>query len=175
MRQLPRGTLIHDEVHGVTYRVEAMLGQGGFGTAYRAVELNRNGGEKRGSATCVKLSLHADEWHGEVYFANLLRDVGHVVEMKSAFPTKVLQNGRSKTAFAINMELVDGGTVRDECDREMVGGRRNRCVVACAFCLSPWSSSTTWASRTAMSHPPTCSSATGRCSSWATSASPKPN
>lgn len=117
MRQLPRGTLIHDEVHGVTYRLEAKLGQGGFGTAYRAVELNRQGGEKRNSATCIKLSLHADEWHGEVYFANLLRDVGHVVEMRSAFPTRVLQNGRQKTAFAINMELVDGGTVRDECDR----------------------------------------------------------
>ena len=55
MRQLPRGTLIHDEVHGVTYRLHAKLGQGGFGTAYRAVELNRNGGEKRGSATCIKL------------------------------------------------------------------------------------------------------------------------
>lgn len=117
MRPLPRGTLIHDEVHGVTYRLQTKLGQGGFGTAYRAVELNRNGGEKRGSETCIKLSLHADEWHGEVYFANLLRDIGHVVEMKSAFPTTLLQNGRSTTAFAINMELVDGGTVRDECDR----------------------------------------------------------
>lgn len=117
MSQLPRGTLIHDEVHGASYRLRAKLGQGGFGTAYRAIELNRNGGEKRGSGTCIKLSSYADEWHGEVYFAGLLRDVGHVVEMKSAFPTSVFSNGKMRTVFAINMELVDGGTVRDECDR----------------------------------------------------------
>lgn len=80
MRPLPRGTLIHDEVHGVIYRLQTKLGQGGFGTAYRAVELNRNGGEKRGSATCIKLSLHADEWHGEVYFCHDLHhpDPGRV-------------------------------------------------------------------------------------------------
>lgn len=117
MRRLPLGSLIQDEVHGVNYRLTAHLGQGGFGTAYRAVELNQRGGERLNSDTCLKLSTHADQWHGEVYFASLISDVGHVVEIKSAFPTRVLLGRSWRTVFAINMEFVPGGTVRDACQR----------------------------------------------------------
>jgi serine/threonine protein kinase len=138
MRKLPSGTLVIDEVHGITYRLEQRLGQGGFGTAYRAVELNRNGGVKRDSDTCIKLSLHADQWHGEVYFANLLRDVGHVVEMRSAFPTSVFQGGRHRTAFAINMEWVEDGTVRDECDRGQGGWTEEQVCRRVRLLLKPF-------------------------------------
>lgn len=115
MRRLPAETLVQDEVHGVSYRIKHYLGQGGFGTAYRAVELNNNGGEKRNSDTCLKIAAGAEEWHGEVYFANLLKNVGHVVEMRSAFPTRVFDRGAMRLAFAINMEWVPAGTVRDAC------------------------------------------------------------
>lgn len=117
MRRLPAGTLIQDEVSGAQYRIKRYLGQGGFGTAYQVAELNSSGGEKKNSDTCLKIALAADEWHGEVYFSNLLRYVGHVVEMKSAFPTTVFYGGRRRIAFAINMELVAAGTVRDACER----------------------------------------------------------
>lgn len=117
MRPLPRGTVISDDIHKVSYQLKSKLGQGGFGTAYRAVALGKNNVARKGSETCIKLSLNADAWHGEVYFARLLRGVGHVVDMHSAFPTTVPQSGRSRTAFAINMEFVPGGTVRDECER----------------------------------------------------------
>ena len=116
MRRLPAETPIHDEVNGINYRIKQYLGQGGFGTAYRAVELNRTGGEKKDSDTCLKIALRADEWHGEVYFANLLRNVGHVVEMKSAFPTRAFVGGSLRIVFAINMEWVPAGTVRDACN-----------------------------------------------------------
>lgn len=118
MRRLPAETLIQDEVNGVNYRIKQYLGHGGFGTAYRAVELNNSGGEKKNSDTCLKIALRADEWHGEVYFANLLRNVGHVVVMKSAFPTRIFDGGRLRIAFAINMEWVAAGTVRDACDND---------------------------------------------------------
>lgn len=117
MRRLPSGTLIQDEVGCTQYRIKRYLGHGGFGTAYEAVELNDRGSEKKNSATCLKVALAADQWHGEVYFSNLLRNVGHVVEMKSAFPTRVFYGGRQRIAFAINMELVAAGTVRDACER----------------------------------------------------------
>ena len=113
MRRLPLGTVVEDEVNGVAYRLTHHLGQGGFGTAYRAVELNDRGGERRDSDCCIKLSLHADAWHGEVYFAGLLKDVGHVVQMRSAFPTRVRLGRKTRLAFAIRMEYVEGGTVRD--------------------------------------------------------------
>ena len=103
--------------NGVNYRIKKYLGHGGFGTAYLAVELNRSGGEKQNSESCLKIALRADEWHGEVYFANLLRNVGHVVEMKSAFPTRIFDGRTTRIAFAINMEWVLAGTVRDACDK----------------------------------------------------------
>lgn len=64
MRRLPAQTPIQDEVNGTNYRIKEYLGHGGFGTAYRAVELNNNGGEKNNSDTCLKIALRADEWHG---------------------------------------------------------------------------------------------------------------
>ena len=116
MRSIPNGSTIDDEVHGVSYRIKRRLGAGGFGVAYLAHELNDNGGERRNGRTCLKFTLHPDEWHGEVYFSNLLKNVGHVVQMKSAFPAKVRQGKVSRMAFVINMEYVEAGTVRDHLD-----------------------------------------------------------
>ncbi|MGD7707731.1 protein kinase domain-containing protein [Microlunatus sp. Y2014] len=48
-----------------------------------------------------------------MYFGNLLRNDGHVVQLKSAFPTTITYRGKKRTIFAINMELVSEGTVRD--------------------------------------------------------------
>ena len=73
MKPIPTGYILDDKVHGVSYRIKQKLGQGGFGVAYLAHRLNDQGGQRRDGETCLKFSLHADEWHGEVYFANLLR------------------------------------------------------------------------------------------------------
>jgi len=116
MKPIPTGSIIDDEVHGVSYRIKRKLGAGGFGVAYLAHELNDNGGERRNGQTCLKFTVHPDEWHGEVYFSNLLKNVGHVVQMKSAFPAKVRQGRVSRMAFVINMEYVEAGTVRDHLD-----------------------------------------------------------
>lgn len=114
MKPIPAGDVVHDKVHGVSYRIMRKLGQGGFGVAYLAHELNAQGGEKRGGETCLKFTIHADEWHGEVYFANLLKDVGHVVRMNSAFPAEIHQGRSTRMAFVIDMEYVEDGTVRDQ-------------------------------------------------------------
>lgn len=111
--RLPDGTYVHDQVHGTVYRLEKHLGQGGFGAAYLAVRLSSAGRPIRGSETCLKFSLAADEWHGEVYFSNLLKDLRHVVQMKTAFPASVTLGRGSRIGFFIDMEYVSGGTVRD--------------------------------------------------------------
>ncbi len=113
MRPIPDGSIVEDEVHGVSYRIKRGLGAGGFGVAYLAQELNESGGERRNGQTCLKFTVHSDEWHGEVYFLNLLKNVGHVVQMKSAFPARVRQGRSSRMVFVINMEYVEAGTVRD--------------------------------------------------------------
>lgn len=116
MIRIPQGVVIDDEVHGKQFRIEKLLGAGGFGTAYRAVELNAQGGVRRGSETCLKFSAHGDEWHAEVYFSGMLRDVGHVVRMQSAFPTHVMVQRRKRLLFCIETELVQTGSVSDLCD-----------------------------------------------------------
>jgi serine/threonine protein kinase len=112
MQRLPTGTIVHDEIRRKTFRLTRFLGAGGFGQAYQAVELNGDR-ERAGTDTCLKFTLHADEWHGEVYFGGLLSHDDHVVQMKAAFPTEVRQRGRRRTAFVIDMELVESGTVRE--------------------------------------------------------------
>lgn len=116
MVEIARHTVIDDEVHGRQYRIVKRLGAGGFGTAYRAVELNRRGGVRQDSETCLKFSTFGDEWHAEVYFSGLLRDAGHVVRMEAAFTTHVFTRGRRRLLFCIQTELVELGSVSDLCD-----------------------------------------------------------
>lgn len=116
MKPIPVGSIIDNKVHGLSYRIKRKLGQGGFGVAYLAHELNNQGGERKDGETCLKFSLHSDEWHGEVYFANLLKDAGHVVRMNRAFPAEVRQGRSTRMAFVIDMEYVVDGTVRDHLD-----------------------------------------------------------
>lgn len=110
---LSEGTIVEDEVHRVRYQLEQRLGEGGFGTAYRAVTLTPRGRVRPGSETCLKFSDRADEWHAEVYFLGLLREVGHVVRLRSSFPTHVMQRTGRKVVFCIDMELVPAGSVLD--------------------------------------------------------------
>jgi serine/threonine protein kinase len=117
VRQIPQGTVVHDSVHGVAYRIKCQLGKGGFGVTYRAVRLNGRGGEERGSDTCLKFTTHDDQWYGEVYFGNLLKQVGHVVRMKSAFTTPLVHGRSTHTAFVIDMELVENGSVTERLQR----------------------------------------------------------
>lgn len=116
MIHIAQGSVIDDELHGKQYRIRRRLGAGGFGTAYLAVELNKQGGERRHSETCLKFSTYGDEWHGEVYFLSLLKDAGHVVQMRSAFTTRVMVGGKARLLFCIEMEYVAAGSVNDMCN-----------------------------------------------------------
>lgn len=114
MKRLPLETVLTDEIGDRGYKLIGHLGEGGFGTAYRAIEVYDDGDELDDEEVCLKLSLEAEYWHGETYFMSLFRGVSHVVQIHSAFPTKVNLGARPRTAFAITMELFEWGTVVDE-------------------------------------------------------------
>lgn len=113
MARVTLGTVIEDTVHGVSYRLFDRLGSGGFGDAYLACEVDSDDDPIPGTECCLKLSIHDDEWHGEVYFSNLLRGQAHVVQMLSAFPAEARVQGKKRVVFAIQMEYIQDGTVRD--------------------------------------------------------------
>lgn len=117
VERLPNGTIVHDEIRGKVFKIQSYLGGGGFGKAFRAIEMSGHR-ERPGTDTCLKFTLHSDEWHGEVYFGGLLRGQSHVVRMNASFPTTVHQRGRPRTAFVIDMELMDGGTVREHFEQD---------------------------------------------------------
>ncbi len=114
MRRLPVGIVIENPVSGQAYRIDRFLGQGGFGTAYEVRRLSSRG-HPQGAPVCLKFSARSDIWHGEAYFAGLLKDTGHVVKMHDAFPTTVRQGKVSRMVFAIEMEYIASGTVREAC------------------------------------------------------------
>lgn len=126
MGLLRRGDVVQNEVERTRrYRVIEPLGKGGFGEAYRVVELDEHDNEYE--ATCLKITTHADAWHGEAYFGALLRHESHVVHNLEAFPV-ILGTGRgARMRFCIDMELIEGGIVLDACARgELPGPRQSR-------------------------------------------------
>ncbi len=111
--RLPDGTEIENQVTNEVYLLEHYLSHGGFGTAFLARRLR--GDKPVGDPVCVKLSTDADSWHGEAYYGSRLRGRSNVVQQEDAFPTSVVTGGRRRAAFALVMEYVKTGTVRDAC------------------------------------------------------------
>jgi serine/threonine protein kinase len=80
---LRHGLIVRDEIRGRDYRIETLLGQGGFGAAYLAHRLS---GKTSAPAFCVlKVTFNAATWHSEAYFGHLLRHVPALVEVYDSF------------------------------------------------------------------------------------------
>lgn len=114
MRRLPRGTVVDNQVGGTTYRIRTFLGEGGFGAAYVAFRLDEDG-EEYGEPVCLKVTSNADAWHGEAFFAGLLRESNYVVKQHDAFPTMLVDGRGSRMVFVTEMEFLESGTVQDAC------------------------------------------------------------
>ena len=66
-----------------TYRIDQLIGQGGFGQVFRAAPLDARPVLPE---ICVKVSLHQDAWLREAYFGLLLDGHPHAIRVFDRFP-----------------------------------------------------------------------------------------
>src|SRR5262249_13251855 len=66
------------------YRVDSLLGQGGFGQAYLATRITRSRDVPR--VVALKASEHIDGWLREAYFGQILQGSSRAIRVYDAFP-----------------------------------------------------------------------------------------
>ena len=80
---IPTETIISPET-GLSYRVERLLGEGGFGQVYLTRRIGRSSIVPE--TVCIKVSRRIDGWVREAYFGQLLDGHPRAIRMFDAFP-----------------------------------------------------------------------------------------
>ena len=101
---LVRGDVIKSPVSGVVYRVERILGKGGFGEVYLASRLGRSTSVPR--EVCIKVSPHIDAWIREAYFGQLLDRASRAISLYDRF---VLTRSDGLALYYLALEYASHG------------------------------------------------------------------
>src|SRR5262245_17903659 len=110
MRRIKAGATIDSPVTRSRYRVAELLGQGGFGCAYRIQRLDAK--ERPVEELCLKVTLDPESWHREAYFGELLKPCDRAIHMYESFPLFPPKKGQD-ILYCLVFELAECGTVRD--------------------------------------------------------------
>src|SRR5262245_9204859 len=78
------GQMISSAETQLKYRIERLLGQGGFGQVYLARRLGRS--TLIPDVVCIKASQRIDGWLREAYFGQLLDDHPRAIRVFDTFP-----------------------------------------------------------------------------------------
>jgi len=88
---LPVGHVITSPETQLSYQIEGLLGEGGFGQVYLARRLGRSSTVPE--VLCIKVSQRIDGWLREAYFGQLLDGHPRAIHVFDAFP--ITASGRS--------------------------------------------------------------------------------
>jgi eukaryotic-like serine/threonine-protein kinase len=89
------------------YRIDRLLGAGGFGQAYLARRLGRSA--KVPAVLCIKASEHIDGWLREAYFGQLLDEHPRAIRIFDAFP---LMRPEGRVLYCLALEYAGQGDLR---------------------------------------------------------------
>ena len=92
------------------YRLDALLGDGGMGTVYRAADLNLE------RQVAIKL-MHSHFARQEEFRARLVQEARTSAQLDHPSIVRVYDFGDSELGLFIGMEYVDGGSLRDHLRR----------------------------------------------------------
>ncbi len=82
-RLLHEAEVIESRESGLRYRVQRLLGAGGFGQAYLARRMGRSG--RVPAKVCLKVSTRSDGWVREAYFGQLLEGHARAIQVYESF------------------------------------------------------------------------------------------
>lgn len=107
-RHLAPGQSVTSPETRLEYRVQRLLGKGGFGQAYLARRLGRS--KTVPAEVCIKASEHIDGWLREAYFGQLLDGHPRAIRVYDAFP---LLRSDGRVLYCLALEYASEGDLRD--------------------------------------------------------------
>jgi eukaryotic-like serine/threonine-protein kinase len=100
---------------GLRYRIERLLGQGGFGQVYLARRLDRS--LVVPDQVCIKVSASIDGWLREAYFGQLLDGHPRAIRVFDRFPLFRASNHAGALLYALALEYAPHGDLSAFLDR----------------------------------------------------------
>ncbi|MEZ4384509.1 MAG: protein kinase [Nannocystaceae bacterium] len=132
LTRLRTNRVITSPMTGVRYKVGGILGEGGFGRAYRAQQLTRYG--RTTDDVCIKTTTDQASWHREAYFGELFHNSRRVIRLFDSFPLALKRTtAGSGMLYCLVFELAEGGTIADylaKTDKPWTEARAKREIIA---------------------------------------------
>ena len=103
---IPPAVVVSPETR-IRYRVDRMLGEGGYGQAYLATRLGRSRAVP--ASVCITASEHIDGWLREAYFGQVLEGEPRAIRVFDAFPLLSPDRG---VIYCLALEYAPDGDLR---------------------------------------------------------------